>query len=293
VKLPPFVLHRPRSVSEASRVMIDLGDEAAMYCGGTELLLAMKLGLADYAHLVDLKRIDSLREVAEQGDGLRIGAAVTHYGLETSAPLRARYPEMVAMLSTVANLRVRCTGTLGGNLCFADPHSDPAAFLVAAGAFLLCQKGAETRRVGAHEFFQGPYQTVLEQGELLVAVELPARPAGTGMAHARMKLHERPVVTVAASVQLTGGVVTRARLAVGSAVPRPVAVRAADTVVGAGLAEFPARTADCAQQAASECTFTDTGDCSPQYLEHLVRVLSRQALSAAASAASDNARAGR
>jgi len=58
LKLPPFALHRPESVGQASRLLADLGDEGAAYCGGTELLLAMKLGLASYEHLVDLKRVD-------------------------------------------------------------------------------------------------------------------------------------------------------------------------------------------------------------------------------------------
>ena len=65
---------------------------------------------------------------------MRIGAATTHHEIETSAVLRARYPELPAMISQVANLRVRSVGTLGGNLCFADPHSDPASFLMAVGA---------------------------------------------------------------------------------------------------------------------------------------------------------------
>ena len=65
----------------------------------------------------------------------RIGAATTHHEIETSATLRARYPEMSMMISHVANVRVRSVGTLGGNLCFADPHSDPAdGFTARAGA---------------------------------------------------------------------------------------------------------------------------------------------------------------
>jgi aerobic carbon-monoxide dehydrogenase medium subunit len=61
MKLPPFTVHRPGSVGQASRLLADLGDDAAAYCGGTELLLAMKLGLASYEHLVDLKRVYGLR----------------------------------------------------------------------------------------------------------------------------------------------------------------------------------------------------------------------------------------
>ena len=149
MKLAPFTLHRPGSVGQASRLLADLGDDGAAYCGGTELLLAMKLGLASYEHLVDLKRVDGLRGISAGVDGgVRIGAAATHREIETSAALRARYPEMPAMISQVANLRVRSVGTLGGNLCFADPHSDPASFLMAVGATLVCQRG-ETDPPGA------------------------------------------------------------------------------------------------------------------------------------------------
>src|SRR5262249_29200251 len=162
MKLPPFSVHRPRSISEASRLLADLGDDAAAYCGGTELLLAMKLGLAGYAHLVDLKRVDGLRGITRHDGSLRIGAAATPHGVESSPAVQAWSPAMAAMSSGVANLRVRSVGTLGGTLCFAAPHSAPATFLIAAGAAMLCQKGGETRRIPAGEFVSGPYQTVLE-----------------------------------------------------------------------------------------------------------------------------------
>ena len=195
-------MHRPGSVGQASRLLADLGDDAAAYCGGTELLLAMKLGLASYEHLVDLKRVYGLRGIAADGGMTRIGAATTHHEIETSAAMRARYPEMSAMISQVANLRVRSVGTLGGNLCFADPHSDPASFLMAVGATLVCQRGEATRRIPAAGFLTGLYETALAPGELLVAIELPARPPSTGISHLRMKLTERPVVTVTALVTL-------------------------------------------------------------------------------------------
>ncbi len=284
MKLPPFAVHRPRSVQEASRLLAELGDEAAAYCGGTELLLAMKLGLADYAHLVDLKRVDGLRGVARHDGSLRIGAATTHYEIESAPEVRAWCPAMAALSSQVANLRVRSVGTLGGNLCFADPHSDPATFLIAAGASMLCQQGAGTRRVPAGEFVTGPYQTVLEPGELLVAVDLPATGDGTGLAHARMKLHERPVVTVAAMIRLTRGAVSQARLAIGSVGAVPVSADA-ESLLGAAAADFAARAEACAGQAALTARPLPDGDCSPEYLRHLVGVHSRQALTAAFAAA--------
>ena len=283
MKLPPFAVHRPGSVGQASRLLAELGDDGAAYCGGTELLLAMKLGLASYGHLVDLKRVDGLRGIEAAGGGIRIGAAATHHEIEASAALRARYPEMPAMISRVANLRVRSVGTLGGNLCFADPHSDPASFLMAVGATLVCQRGEATRRVPAGEFLTGPYQTVLAAGELLVAVELPTRPERTGISHLRMKLTERPAVTVTALVTRRGNDVASARLVVGSVGSVPFA---AGTAGLAGPADgFPERAGACAEQAAAGCAPLPGGEASPDYLRHLVAVHARRALGEAFASA--------
>jgi aerobic carbon-monoxide dehydrogenase medium subunit len=221
----------------------------------------------------------------------RIGAATTHHEIETSAPMRARYPEMSAMISQVANLRVRSVGTLGGNLCFADPHSDPASFLMAVGATLVCQRAKVTRRISAAEFLTGLYETALTSGELLVAIELPARPERTGISHLRMKLTERPVVTVTALVTLAPGTalaagttIAQARLIVGSVASVPFA---ADTgsLLGAGPEDFGARAEACAEAAAAACTPLPDGEASPDYLRHLVRVHARQALGEAFTAA--------
>jgi carbon-monoxide dehydrogenase medium subunit len=293
LKLPPFTLHRPGTVGQASRLLADLGDEGAAYCGGTELLLAMKLGLASYEHLVDLKRVSALRGIAAlPSDGVRIGAAATHREIETSPVLRARYPELCAMISQVANVRVRSVGTLGGNLCFADPHSDPASFLLAVGATMVCQHGEATRRVPAAAFLTGLYETALAPGELLTAVELPARPDRAALSHLRFKLTERPAVTVTAMLTLAaaevatpavtgpsvaGPVVAEARLIVGSVGSIPFA---ADTTVlaGAAAADFGARAEACAEQAAAGCAPLPDGEASAEYLRHLVFIYARQAL---------------
>ncbi len=282
MKLAPFTLHRPDSAGQASRLLAELGDDGAAYCGGTELLLAMKLGLASYDHLVDLKRVDGMRGIEADGGGVRIGAATTHHEIETSAALRARYPEMPAMISRVANLRVRSVGTLGGNLCFADPHSDPASFLMAVGAAPVCQLGEAIRRVPAGEFLTGPYQTVLAPGELLTAVELPARPERTGLSHLRMKLTERPAVTVTAVVTRRGNDVAAARLIVGSVGSVPFTAETAALTGPAG--GFTARAGACAEQAAADCAPLPDGEASPEYLRHLVAVHARQALGQAFAA---------
>ena len=71
VRLPSFEIHTPATLDEAGGLMDRLGDDAVIYAGGTELLLVMKLGFADYGHLVDVKGIAELRRLEVDGDDLR------------------------------------------------------------------------------------------------------------------------------------------------------------------------------------------------------------------------------
>src|SRR5690242_11679200 len=123
--LPPFDLHRPASLDEATGLLARLGPGAEVYAGGTELLLVLRSGLADVRHLVDLKPIPGLAEIRRHGDALRIGAVATHAGVAASPEVAAVSPALVAAAAHLGNPRVRSTGTLGGNLCFAEPHGDP------------------------------------------------------------------------------------------------------------------------------------------------------------------------
>ncbi len=286
MKLPPFAIHRPASLADASRLLVDLGDDAVAMNGGTELLLTMKLGLALYDHLVDLKRVTELRGITSDAGVLRIGAGMTHREVENSPVVAERFPALSSMLAHVANIRVRSVGTLGGNLCFADPHSDPATFFAAAGATVLIGDATSTRRVPIEAFVLGPYETVLASGELLVAVEVPLPGEGTGVSHVRMKTHERPTVTVASSVQLAGGSIVAARLAVGSICSVPVVPDTAGTLLGAAREDWQARVASCAAATASAVEPLADADGSVDYKRALVEVYVRRGLHQALAFAS-------
>src|SRR5262249_21257141 len=128
--LRPFRVYQPTSVTEACAELARLGEDAKVYAGGTELILLLRLGLVQYTHLVDIKRISELGELVWDGKAMHIGAAVTHRRLERSAEIAEHLPLLHQATAQVANVRVRNVGTLGGNLCFGDPHSDPAPALL-------------------------------------------------------------------------------------------------------------------------------------------------------------------
>jgi carbon-monoxide dehydrogenase medium subunit len=272
VRLPPFQLHRPRTLEEASRLLTELGSDAVPYCGGTELLLVAKLGLTEFSDLVDLKSIEELSGIEANGE-LRIGSATTHREIESSAVIRERWPSLAAMERDVANIRVRNVGTIGGNLCFADPHSDPATYLAAAGGWLSARRGgAEPRRISAEEFTRGPYQTVLEPGELLVSVHVPFLPPGSALVHRKLSFHERPAITVAANVTVNRGEIVGARVAVGSVGLRAKRLTGAEEVLR-GLDAAHPDLGPCLEIAAGEAAPIEDSNGSVEYKRQLVRVM--------------------
>jgi len=284
VTLPPFELHRPSSVAEASELLDRLGDEAAVYCGGTELLLVAKLGFTDFKALVDVKGIPELSGVSANGE-LLIGGAVTHRELERSELVLSHWPALAAMERHVGNLRVRNTGTIGGNLCFADPHSDPATFLLAVGGRVTLQRGdAPGRRLTIDEFVRGPYLTALEPGELLVSVHVPRLADGVRVAHRKVSFRERPAITVAVRLDVREGVVEEARVAVGSVNVRPVVALSAEEILrGSDVGSLDVAAAG--EAAATEVEPVEDLNGSIEYKRQLVRVVTARTLAAAVSQA--------
>jgi carbon-monoxide dehydrogenase medium subunit len=269
VTLPAFDLHRASSVDEATDLLGRYGDDAIPIAGGTELLLLLKLGFGTYGHLVDVHAIPELTGIRLENGLLEIGAAVTHREIERSPAVREHLPALAEMERSVANIRVRTAGTLGGNLCFSDPHSDPATFLLAAGAEAVVRRGGEPPRVlPLAAFLRGPYETALAEGDLLVSVRVPVTGAGTGIAHRKLAFRERPAATVAVWMRAAEGTVAEARIAVGSV--GPVAVRASEAesllLGGASLDEV-------AEAAAEASGAVEDANGSEEYKRQLVRVL--------------------
>jgi carbon-monoxide dehydrogenase medium subunit len=270
--LPPFVLHRPRHLDEALELLSRHGEEAALYMGGTELLLLMKLGFAEPAHLVDGKAIEQLRGLDVRPGRLLIGAGVTHRRLERHGDLRRLLPTLSLLSRRVANVRVRNAGTLGGNLCFAEPHSDPLTMLVALDACVELASTRGVRRLALADFSLGAFLTALSPGEVMTTVDVPLPPAGTRVGYQRLAFKERPDAAVA--VVLTPGA---SRVVVGALGPRAVRVPAAEGLLDAsGGADV-----DGAAEAVREAlTRSDTAQGS-DYRAHLGAVLLRRAVATA------------
>jgi carbon-monoxide dehydrogenase medium subunit len=212
---------RPRSIAEASE-LLSAGDAVAL-AGGTDLVVGLRHGKVPASMLVDLKSVEDLRCDIVLDDGrLVIGARVVMAEL-VDHPLIARWaPSLAEAAAVVGSVQIRNRATLAGNLCNASPAADTAPVLLAhdAAVFIAGRRGART--VPVTEFFAGPGRTVLEPGELVVAVGLPATDDRFGSAFARVT--RRRGVDLAsvnlACVVRPGGEV---RFGFGAVAPTPVA----------------------------------------------------------------------
>src|SRR5438093_3839755 len=200
-----FDVHRATSVADAVSLRQRFGKDAAIYAGGTELLLAMKMGVARWPHLIDVKPIVSLAEISATKDTLRIGATATHWDIERNPLVAKALPALVQLEANVANVRVRAAGTLAGNLAFGEPHADPPSLLIALGARVVLEGASGSRLLPVADFITGMYETAPATDEIIVAIEIPLPARDVRVAYVKFQILERPSVGVAAVATVRDG----------------------------------------------------------------------------------------
>ncbi len=261
------------------------GEDAAIYAGGTEILLAMKLGVARWPHLIDVKPIASLGEISATKDTLRIGATATHWTIERHALVARVLPALTRLEANVANVRVRAAGTLAGNLAFAEPHADPPALLIALGARVVLEGSAGSRSLPVAELITGMYETAIAADEIIVAIEIPLPAQDARATYVKFQILERPSVGVAAVATVRDGRFVGAPTMVVGAVDEMA--RSVPTVQFAGADARDARTREAlaeAARAAVEPTADLAG--SVDYKRHLVGVFAQRAVASLLAQAS-------
>ena len=274
-----FAIHRPADLREAAEMLDHYGENGSLYAGGTELLLAMRHDLLRYAHLIDIKTVAGLDGIERRDGHLHIGAAATHRTIERSAIVREQLPVMAEMAANVANVRVRATGTLGGNLAFAEPHSDPATLLLALGGNARAQGKSGERTLAMDELLAGAYENSLAQDEILTGVDVPVPGPSQRTAYLKFQVHERPLLGLALLLELDddGGVIREARCAVGCVSPTPCRSATAESLIAGPADSLERRIQEAGEALADEAALTDDREGSAEYKRHLIGVLLRRA----------------
>jgi CO/xanthine dehydrogenase FAD-binding subunit len=191
--------------------------------GGTDLVVAARQAKTPLPEsLVGIHRIPELHQALGSDSGLRLGALVTHGSIVAHPEVRNRYTGLADASAIVGSHATRANGTIGGNVMNASPAMDTGAPLLCMGATAVLQGPASTRSVTLDRLWTGPGTTSASPDELLVAIDLPTPPPGTGSAYVRLQYRrqmEIAVVGAAAVVTVSGGVITDARVAIAALAP--------------------------------------------------------------------------
>lgn len=289
IPLRPFDIHQPATTREASEMLAHYGDEAGFYAGGTELLLAMKQGALSYKHLIDLKGIPGVHSIEVRDGSVEIGAVTTHRSIERLPFVRQKQPALAELESQVANVRVRAAGTLGGNLCFAEPHSDPATLLLVLGATLKLEGSDGTREMALDKFIAGAYANNLRPNEILAKIVVPCTKPSERSAYMKFQVHERPTLGLALWLEVpdAGHTVTAARVAVGCACPFPTRVLDAENLLAGSREQVEKRLPETADAIGNAADLVDDNEGSVEYKRHLIHVFLRRVFRKALAAAKE------
>jgi aerobic carbon-monoxide dehydrogenase medium subunit len=235
-----FDLLQPRSLAEASELLVKYGDDARPVAGGTTLVILMKQRAVHYPFLVDLQSVPGLDQITQEKDGIRIGAVVTHRTVELSPLIKKSIPVVSDAFAKVGNVRVRQTASVGGNLAHADYRLDPPPALLILGAEVTAFGPNGPRTILLKDFFRGMYETALEPGEILVDVKIPFMPEQSKavyLKYSALSANDWPCLGVAALLAEVHGSYRELRLALGGVAATPVLIQGLEFVGAERLTE--------------------------------------------------------
>ena len=193
------------SAEETLAAMKEHGEDGKVFAGGVALSILMKSRVYEPEVLIDIAGASDLDFIeGTDNGGVRIGAKTVHRKIELSPLVQERFPLLAEIFHNVATIRIRNQGTVGGNLCFAEPASDPPGAFLALEARMNTRKADGTERViPATEFWTGYYECALDEDELLCSIEVDPLPDGFRTAYTRFTTRskeDKPCVSVSTAV---------------------------------------------------------------------------------------------
>jgi len=233
MKLPPVEYEAPTTVAEAIELLAEHGDEASVLAGGQSLIPLLALRLARPEVLIDINRVDELSGVSAANGHVTIGAMTREYVAEESGTVADTLPLLAAALPLIGHEAIRSRGTIGGSLAHADPAAELPAVARALDAEFVVRGPSGTRVIPAAQWFDGYLTTSRRPDELLAEVLFPAARPGTGVSFEEVaRRHgDFAIVGLAASLVLSGGVISDARLAFAGVSDVPVRATAAEDLL--------------------------------------------------------------
>ena len=276
-----FDLVSPATLPEALTLLGSGDPTVRPLSGGTALMLVMKAGVFQPSVLVNLRGLEAehAQIVVTAEGGLRIGALATLTAVEHSPAVASVAPVIGHTMKHLANVRVRNVARVGGCLAHGDPHMDLPPVLAALGATAVLTSPAGERRVLVEGLYTGYYETVLEPGEVIAAVDVPAQ---AGWSSVYLKTTTRsaddwPALGVSVSIKRDGDKIADCRLIVSAATEKLTRVVGAEAELRGATAD-EASFVRAAEAAATEAETVSDSRGSAAYKSQLLRVQLRRAL---------------
>ncbi len=261
-----FNYHRPKSLDEAASTAKD-ADDGKILAGGMTLIPSMKLRLAAPSDLVDLAEVDGIKGITVDGGSVTIGAMTRHYDVQTSTDVQNAIPALAALAGGIGDPSVRHRGTMGGSVANSDPAADYPAAVLALDATIK----TDSREIAADDFFTGLFETALEEGEIITSISFKVPDAA---AYMKFPQPASGYAMVGAFVAKYGGDV---RLAVTGAKDHVFRVSEMEQALAANFS--PDAIADIS---VGEADMLSDIHCAADYRAHLVTVMAKRAVEAAA-----------
>lgn len=284
-----FEYERATSVDHALALLAQWGPEARIVAGGHSLIPMMKLRIARPEALIDINELAELSYVRLDGDALAIGALTRHTQLLESELAAEHYPIFRDAERVIADPVVRNRGTVGGSLCQADPSEDLSAAFAAVDAVAVIRSPNGTRQVSIREFHTGPYETVVEPGEMLTEVRVPVKPGG-GSAYEKVerRVGDWAVAAAGAAIWLSGGTVSEVGIGLTAVGAEHFHAAEAEAFLR-GQAPTDENLAEAGRLAGEHCRPTADQRGPVDYKRHLAGELTTRALRRAAARAAGRA----
>jgi len=278
------------SIDMAVASLADGGGDAKIIAGGQSLVPMLNFRLIRPSVLIDINRIGDLAFIKEAGKKICVGALTRHYQIETSPVIARHLPVLASAMTHVAHLAIRNRGTIGGSLSHADPAAELPMMALLLDAELHIASASGKRTIAARDFFVGALTVDLARDDIVTEIALPKLPpkTGWGFEEVARRSGDFALAAAAATLTLSGGVISQARIALTGVGPTPVRVAQAEELL-VGQALEPGlidRIIDVVRAAIEPETDLHA---SSDYRRHLASVLVGRAVSAAWRRANESA----
>jgi aerobic carbon-monoxide dehydrogenase medium subunit len=274
VKARAFKYFRAESLEDALQAFDRAGVEGCYLAGGQSLVPSLSLRLQAPELLIDISRITALTGISRSGNVLRVGALTRHAEMLTSPEIARHAPLLRRAAPFVAHPAIRNMGTFGGTIALADPSAEFPAMTLAMDAEFEIASLAGTRTTKADGFFRGLFETGLQPGEILTAINIPCFGAADRCVFDELARRRGDYALVGAGVQanFTQDLVSKVRIAFLSVGPTPVRARHAEAAI-TGRALSADAISDAQAALGDDLDPEDNEETSATMRMHLARVL--------------------